>query len=386
MAQQWWQPRRRTAPAQATPKSVRNCSRNGATCLWVYTWPRGKAGPVRRHAYRCRSWRCQHCAPGESKVLLGRIHEAFQGAPADELVFFVLTLDQEGKLTGKRWPDVETAFRELSRMCNKFFHRMNRWLEKNGYPKIERWTGTVEQHKTGWPHLNIIVHSAAIARLVAIESEQLARSGIEGRALILAHGVLLNMLVESGWGPQCTAEVARSKEALHRYMVKCAGEFDGVAGELSKHTQLPISAPIRSRRLRSSIRCLPPRRRKMKKVYRLDKDGRPILDENGDPTFELQPANTGVLIVRKYNGDGTMDAVPTHDVFDSRREMAEQCCYDEQEFWLNERKRAEHCKESMRPLTEQQAAYAEVIEARFAQPVWHVKIGPELWKEERGPP
>jgi len=386
MAARWWQPRRRVAPPQSVPRSVSHCSRNGAKCLWIYTWPVHGGGPIRRHAYRCRSWRCKHCAPGESRVLLGRISEGFENVPASELVFGVLTLDQEGHTTGKRWPDVETAFRELSRLSNRFFHRLNRALARAGRPRIQKWIATVEQHRTGWPHVNVAIHSADVARSVSASQELRARAGVSGKGLLWAEGTLLEMLVGSGWGPRSTLEVAHSKQALQRYMVKCAGEFDAIAGEVSKYSQLPISAPIRTRRLRSSVRCLPARRRKMAIVHLVDEDGNPLFDSDGKPIFGEVPANTGVMIVRKPCPTGFVDVVPTNKVAPERQERARHCCAHEELVWLEEQRELARVRELPRPIKAELAEWAIAFERELAMPKGVVNVDLAAWAKDRAPP
>jgi hypothetical protein len=123
----------------------------------------------------------------------------------------------------------------------------------------------------------------------------------------------------------------------------------------------------------------------MMKVYRLGEDGKPQLDETtGQPLFDEVPANTGVLVVRKHQGDGTVDVVPTHNVPAHLHEMSSNCCYYETQVCNDEMRRAYESQQGLRPLNDEEARWlAEAQLAAQDQTVWLVDFGR---LHERGPP
>jgi len=156
-------------------------------------------------------------------------------------------------------------------MTSNFLSRLNRWLKKQGMdPVASRWVGVAEAHRSGWPHMNLVLVSKGLAAHLRAERKGLEFDGVQGRALMLARGELADHVLGAGWGPQSTMEVARSKGALAGYLVKLAGELDKdgdaesrgrVVGEVAKLTQVPLNAPLNFRRLRSGRGFLPPRRK-----------------------------------------------------------------------------------------------------------------------------
>jgi hypothetical protein len=95
-----------------------------------------------------------------------------------------------------------------------------------------------------------------------LDEEKAAKEheGITGRDAILASRQLADVLLRAGFGPMSTAERAKSADALASYVVKLAGEADGLVGEVTKLCQLPVNSPLRFRRLRSGKGFLPPRK------------------------------------------------------------------------------------------------------------------------------
>lgn len=213
--------------------------------------------------------------------------------------FLVLTLDRDGYFSGKPWLDVNAAYAALGKMSRKALERIGReWgpetkLERCGRSKQlrtvrklgNRWFSVVEAHRSGWPHLNLVVWCPELAELLRreqaarLENEEianalaLARDAWKSREAVpsavrelarqatLAGGRVLDVLEASGWGRQSTAEAARDIESVIGYGVKLAGLHDASVGELAKVTQCPMNAPERFRRLRSGKGFLPPRRK-----------------------------------------------------------------------------------------------------------------------------
>lgn len=175
----------------------------------------------------------------------------------DGWVFIVLTLDRDGYYSGKPWPSVEGAYRELSRMSRNFLARVRRLYD--GEPGSS-WVAVVEAHRSGWPHMNLMLYAPTLAAQLEQGRRRRVEMGATPRESLLLEGPLLQAATECGWGSQSTAEVAGSRDAIASYLVKLAGEADATRGELAKITQAPINAPIKFRRLRSGKGFLPPRR------------------------------------------------------------------------------------------------------------------------------
>jgi len=191
-------------------------------------------------------------------VTFARIKEATSRKEYDEhgWVYLCLTLDRDGYYTGKPWLDVNEAYRALSKMSEKLLKRLRReWTEP-----LRAWYAVVEAHKSGWPHVNLVVYAPRLARELAISMRARLDAGATAREASLLEGKLLEHAMDVGWGRQSIAEKVRDRDALAAYGVKLAGLQDATIGELAKITQAPTMAPARFRRLRSAKGFLPPRR------------------------------------------------------------------------------------------------------------------------------
>ena len=269
------------------------------------TWKRGSS-EVLRSPYLCRSWRCPTCRTHESHVLFARIREAQQGLDPCGWSFWVLTLDN----ARGRWPSHAAMFRELSAMTRKLLKRLRRLGERDGFHVGRKWVATVEAHRSGAPHVNLMVYSRGLAK--RLESEELERraAGLLGRNAVLLGGELLEHVTASGWGVQSTAERARGADVVASYMVKVAGQAERVVGELAKLSQLPTNAPCRFRRLRSGKGFLPQRRR--------------------------NPDYSGTLLRRTTGPNGEPIVLPLHKVPACDRERVVALCYAEADRWQEE--------------------------------------------------
>lgn len=248
-------------PDVVLPKHVRACqhSHDRRQRWFVWTWKRDCPTVQTRVPYSCGSWRCPVCARHEAAVTFARIKEASERTAyeRDGWCYFVLTLDRNGFYSGeRRWADVTEAYKDLGRMSERFLKRLRR-----AYGVRSDWVSVVEAHRSGWPHVNLMVYCPGLAReLRSVRSSRLS-SGATQREAGLLGGPLLKHAMECGWGKQSTAEGVRSTDALAGYIVKLAGQHDASVGELAKVTQAPLAAPERFRRLRSGKGFLPPRRK-----------------------------------------------------------------------------------------------------------------------------
>lgn len=288
-----------TPPAPVRPRHVRACI-HSPICeerWFVWWWSKDDPSTQHRVPYECGSWRCQACRRGEAAVTFARIKQAVATKPGNGWVFLVLTIDREGYFSGQPWSDVNAAYREIGKLTTKTLTRIGRrWgsetrVECGGRSKQPRtvrtlgkaWVAVVEAHRSGWPHVNLLVWCPELAAQLRWEHEErledpevadaveLARDAWKrgepvtpatrelARKATLVGGELRDVLLASGWGLQSTAEAARSTDAIAGYVVKLAGNHDSSIGEVAKITQAPLAAPERFRRLRAGKGFLPPR-------------------------------------------------------------------------------------------------------------------------------
>lgn len=117
----------------------------------------------------------------------------------------------------------------------------------------------VEQHRDGVPHMNVIVHSPALAQHLREHppnaADVAAKRGPRWFRDLVAH---------VGWGPLASIGHAIGKHELASYVGKTgagSAPHPTAVGEVVKLSQLPVMAPRRMRRLRSTKGWLPPARR-----------------------------------------------------------------------------------------------------------------------------
>ncbi len=261
-------------PPPSSPKYVRGCYRQeNYLALWrlvdVAAMP-ATGLPIFRVPHRCGSWRHGGpCARHAAARDFSRIREALSSADPESIVYFVLTLDpSKWRGEGTRWE----LFKALGDLQSMFLKRLNRLAEKEGGdPIASRWVCVIEQHRNGWPHLNLVCVSSWLAARVRRTQEKHARIGLPEQEHTLVGGDVGRHVQASGFGPRSTADVAESVGAVAGYLVKIAGLVESQAktlgpearavAEVAKITQAPSAAPRGFRRLRSGIRFLPPRRK-----------------------------------------------------------------------------------------------------------------------------
>ena len=262
----------RCAPLVTRPDYVARCPRNPERDprrppLMLHLWPKiGGPNLGTRTVSLCGSWRCPSCQRWRASVDFARVKEALGPYAHTDVTFLVLTLDRDGYYSGEAWADARTAYDALSRMARAFMHRINRMLRLD--PVGSRWIATVEAHRSGWPHLNLVCVSSELAALVRTHATDAGPDATAHQRRLL-RGALQYHATGSGWGQHSSAEVARDAGAIAGYVVKLAGELDAAwgglhdacAGEAAKTTQRPLQAPAGLRRLRSGRGFLPPRRR-----------------------------------------------------------------------------------------------------------------------------
>lgn len=248
------------SPAAPAPRYVQRC---GCDALW--TWERNSPVVLQRRPLLCGSWRHEGpCARYRASVDFARIKEAVERPEYQPTgwVFCVLTLDRDGYYGGEPWLDTQQAYRSLSRMSRNFLTALRKSCKKNGWTSPgSSWVAVVEAHRSGWPHVNLLFYCPELAAEIEAERLNERANGASARDATLIFGEVARCATMAGWGPQSTAERARSRDALAGYFVKLAGQAGHTTGELAKLTQVPVQAKAGFRRLRSGVGFLPPKRK-----------------------------------------------------------------------------------------------------------------------------
>lgn len=233
-----------TAAATVMPKYARAC----ADGEWfVVTWNKkelAKRGVamLRTTPYKCRSWRHSgECRRWRAAQNFSRLKATLDTIPRENMAFLVLTVDP------KDYEDRWDAFSWLYVCWEKLRKRLQRWLGKDW-----KYVGTVETHRSGWPHLQVLLVGAPW-RACRGSGWRSVRRELRPRAM------------DCGFGKVVWLEPVRSRDAVAGYCVKLAGELDGVhdggeslkhVAEIAKYSQVPTNAPPNFRRLRASQKFL----------------------------------------------------------------------------------------------------------------------------------
>lgn len=268
------------APVVTVPESeqlayIRCCAHNEARkqSYWLWTWEAADPSRRLRTPYRCGSWRCPYgCRPFAGHLLFERIRESFDPLPPGDLVMLTLTLPSLDHARGlKSDAALAEVYRDVLERKEKFWRRLRRLHELRGWEWIgSSYVAVLEQHASGIPHVNLLVHSPGWAqhlrRGAPAEWQKDPKNyhKTHGNRHWLFDSDLQIHAAETGWGWRCTAEPVRANavDQLAGYIVKLAGRTDAMHGEIAKACQLPLRAPRHFRRLRAGRGFLVPRRRK----------------------------------------------------------------------------------------------------------------------------
>jgi len=246
-------------------------------------------------------------------VTFARIRDATAPLDGRGFVFFVLTLDRAGYYSKRPWRDANEAYKALGGMSERFLKRVRRWMERNGMSAFgSEWVAVVEAHRSGWPHMNLLVYAPELAEHLEREHAEPSQAGLSPRECSLLPTEIADSAVGAGWGRQSTGERVRDRHAVASYITKLAGSADAAGAEVAKITQAPLSAPVRFRRLRSGRAFLPPR------------------NKNRDFTGTL---------VRRSAYNGTIHVVPLHDVRPDLAPEVAACCEFEEQIAIHESER-----------------------------------------------
>ncbi len=217
------------------PKSSQAC----INYAWHLSLANKKTGQCVCIPFNCKSWRCPRCARGVAATDFCRIRDALLGCDPNELVYLVLTLDQKAeKANGLT---ARSSYATVQRRWQTFIQRIRR---DYGETKVVR---TTEQHRSGWPHLNVILKSPGLAASLKDRIKKGQRT---------VTGELRDCVVSAGFGKVAWIDRPRDSKAIAGYIVKLAHR-ETLVGEVIKLSQLPMMAPFRTRRLNATPGFLP---------------------------------------------------------------------------------------------------------------------------------
>jgi hypothetical protein len=246
--------------------SVEACQRKRWSLL---LWKRGAVdratgeissdqSPV-RIPFLCGSWRCQRCRLWRGALDWSRVRDGL--ASRDWWLYVVLTFDPS-RFGGLE--DAAGAWRAYKAGYQLWSEGLKRALER-AVGRIE-YVQTWERHRSGWPHVNVLLTGAGLRELVAreglVEREISGPSGRVRRAAFPRRfrRKLLDLAAHHGFGRMGWVElVDRGRpDAMAGYLVKLARELTGSSNEATKGYQSPLNAPRHFRRIRASRGVLPP--------------------------------------------------------------------------------------------------------------------------------
>lgn len=211
-------------------RSVQACEHKA----WhLHTWDpaEGHDAACSRMCFTCKSWRhAGPCREWRGALDWWRVTQGLE--KREDWVYLVLTFRQ-GSTVHERYRTYSLAY-----MC---WDRLRKRLVRS-YGKLD-YVQTVERHKRGGCHLNVVVGNPGLALAVESNWRKWRRE------------VLIPSAVACGFGP--VAWVERCDKASGRlagYITKLANELTGALGK----DQVPDDAPPHFRRIRASRGLLPP--------------------------------------------------------------------------------------------------------------------------------
>jgi len=306
------------------------------------TWEKTNPESINWRPARCFSWRhagpCQRAKASED---YSRIKEALAKHDRSSICYGVLTLDPSawsargwepppedpgaGKRKRKARPRkagaveddgaIQASYKALSERWRLLAQAIRRQWGAFDY------VSTVEAHRSGWPHLNVVFVCPELAQDVDLVGNKLRAWGRKSKGREVARRVFDGMLERCGFGPIAFLERALplidgDEDRLAAYIAKLSGDagsiWDGkirglreaaddapegavvhsieghTVGEISKLSQVPLRAPDHFRRLRSSKGFLPAKKRDPNitgEVY--DENGLPLGSDSSDALLRI---------------------------------------------------------------------------------------------------
>ena len=202
----------------------------------IVTWDKDDPDNKQFHQFKCRSWRHEgDCRRWKNAQDFARIKSAIDSRDQAHFVYIVLTFNQ------RKWKDPRPVYKGILQCWDKLRKRTQRRWGPIEYVNV------IEQHKTGYPHLNLLVYNQDLAESCQDDGwKRIRRTWLEPNA------------VESGFGYRTWLEPMRDAGGMAGYFAKIAdGNAQSLAQEVSKISQVPLAAPKNFRRLRGSVGFLP---------------------------------------------------------------------------------------------------------------------------------
>lgn len=212
-------------PVDNSPDSVKACY-NKAWSLKL--WKKGNPMEHINIPFTCRTWRHEGpCRQFKGAQDFVRIRDGLK--KFDGWVYIVLTYED-------RRLSVEKIYKRIVEQ----FQNFKQWIRRNYCAPGERlqYVTLIEQHKDGYPHINVLMHSSKFVQAAGESWRKLRRK-------VRAHAM------STGFGKVFWLEPVRNDDAISGYFVK-------LCGEVTKMNQAPMKAPQKFRRLRASRGLLPP--------------------------------------------------------------------------------------------------------------------------------
>jgi len=203
--------------------------------------------------FRCRSWRCPWCGPGEARKLFARLTEALgrSGDPLGPWWFLTLTFDPK---TGE---GIRTAYRRGGKATQSLRDAI-RWDCAPGRQKAKIDHAAVwERHRSGWPHAHVLLRAPELDRRIqsgGIRGKYRNRVGELRPIFRWTDDFLRPAAIRAGFGKILHLERADNVEGMGAYFSKLSSEMAG-----TKAYQQPTNSPKGFRRVRTSQGLLPAR-------------------------------------------------------------------------------------------------------------------------------
>jgi len=192
-------------------------------------WPKDGSKPPWAVPFSCRSWRCQgDCRQWKGAQDFVRIREAIK--KREDWVYVVLTYPHND------WPNQQELYRCGVTHWAALQRRFRRRWGDLAY--IQTW----ERHKTGWPHVNVLIGNAEFYKATIEDWREVKRDWLEPNAVAV------------GFGFRAWIEPMKNLGKMANYLVKRAAELTGAGPK----NQIPTNAPPHFRRIRASRGLLPP--------------------------------------------------------------------------------------------------------------------------------
>ena len=215
--------------ARTLLRSVRACEERSWS---IITWSKADPSNKRTVPFRCKSWRHEgDCRRWKGAQDFVRVRDAIRSRPGGSWLYLVLTFDPS------EYQDEFAAYRAGLDCWGRLAKRIARQWGELAY--VQTW----EKHKSGWPHVNVLLWCPLMAAAVDGDGWKSIRANWLGPAA-----------VASGFGLRVWLEPMKNADAMAGYVSKLSRELTGAGVK----DQVPVNAPRHFRRLRASRRLLPP--------------------------------------------------------------------------------------------------------------------------------